>query len=50
MWEKKGLDELDCHVPFMVRVPWLPGEQGFPPRGHLSQGTPTLLTLFAVRL
>ncbi len=24
MWEKKGLDELDCHVPLLIRVPWIP--------------------------
>ena len=23
MWEKKGLDELDCRVPLMIRVPGL---------------------------
>ena len=23
MWEKKGLDELDCRVPLLIRVPWL---------------------------
>ena len=23
MWEKKGLDELDCRVPLLMRVPWL---------------------------
>jgi len=22
-WEKKGLDELDCHIPLLVAVPWL---------------------------
>ena len=25
MWEKKGLDELDAHIPLVVRVPWLEG-------------------------
>ena len=23
MWEKKGLDELDCHIPLLIRVPWI---------------------------
>ena len=23
MWEKKGLDELDCRVPLLIRVPWI---------------------------
>jgi arylsulfatase A-like enzyme len=23
MWEKKGLDELDCRVPLLIRAPWL---------------------------
>jgi hypothetical protein len=24
MWEKKGLDELDTHIPLLVAAPWLP--------------------------
>ena len=24
MWEKKGLDELDCRVPLLIRAPWIP--------------------------
>ena len=24
MWEKKGLDELDSHIPLLVAAPWLP--------------------------
>ena len=24
MWEKKGLDELDTHIPLIVAAPWLP--------------------------
>jgi iduronate 2-sulfatase len=24
MLEKKGLDELDCHIPLLIRVPWIP--------------------------
>jgi hypothetical protein len=24
MWEKKGLDELDCHIPLLIRAPWIP--------------------------
>jgi len=23
MWEKKGLDELDCRVPLLIRAPWI---------------------------
>ncbi len=23
MWEKKGLDELDCHLPLVVAAPWI---------------------------
>jgi len=23
MWEKKGLDELDSHIPLLIRVPWM---------------------------
>lgn len=23
MWEKKGLDELDCHIPLIIAAPWI---------------------------
>ena len=23
MWEKKGLDELDTHIPLIITVPWI---------------------------
>jgi len=23
MWEKKGLDELDCHIPMLIAAPWI---------------------------
>ena len=28
MWEKKGLDELDCRVPLLIRAPWIPAAKG----------------------
>ena len=28
MWEKKGLDELDCRVPLLIRAPWIDAAKG----------------------
>ena len=52
MWEKKGLDELDCRVPLLIRAPWLGASAGkkTPALAQLVDMMPSLIDLAGLPL